>query len=283
MALRTVPFGYCVKNGKTVVDDNESKVVKEVFSMYSNGKTMKDIALTLTNQNIVYSQGKSSWNKNTINRMLENEKYMGNDIYPIIVSCELFYDAKRTRENKSCKQKKHSNEVELLRKITFCGKCGSKYKRINTWGSREKWMCSSGCSCLKYIDDPTLEKAIAQSFNSAIDDPELINTSPNSYYYPTIEAFKEENELNRLMDQIKFDSAYVSECIVKYAKERFNCCTFDVAELTEELKCKVSHLSIFDRVDYKTMRDYIKQIKIYPNGEITTIFINNAEITYGGA
>lgn len=75
MAIRTTLYGYQVKNGKTVVHDEESEVVKEVFSLYVEGNTLNSIASMLTEKKIVYFQDEVKWNKNTINRMLENEKY----------------------------------------------------------------------------------------------------------------------------------------------------------------------------------------------------------------
>ena len=85
MAIRTTLYGYQVKNGKTVIHNEESEVVKKVFSLYIEGKTLNSIASMLTEENVAYFQDEVKWNKNTINRMLENEKYMGNDIYPIFV------------------------------------------------------------------------------------------------------------------------------------------------------------------------------------------------------
>ena len=283
MAIRTILYGYDVENGKTVINIQESEIVKKVFSLYAEGKTLSDIALILTDHNVIYFRNEVKWNKNTISRMIENEKYIGNDVYPTIISHELFDKARTVKNQKSCKQKKHTKEIELLRKITVCGKCGGRYKRINTWGTREKWMCSNGCACVTYIDDPILKKAISDNFNTAINNPTVLDVKADSKYQPTIEAVKEENELLRLMDQPKISFSAVSKSILQGAKVRFNCCEFDDGELTEELKYEISQLSIDEKVDCKTMKKFIKQVTIQPDGGITTVFINNAEITNGGA
>jgi len=44
MAIRTTLYGYQVKNGKTVIHNGESDVVKKVFSLYIEGKTLNSIA-----------------------------------------------------------------------------------------------------------------------------------------------------------------------------------------------------------------------------------------------
>lgn len=64
------------------------------------------------------------------------------------------------------------------------------------------------------------------------------------------------------------------------AKIRFDCCDFDNGELTEELK---DEFFLVAKIDYKIMKEYIKQIIIQPDGRIITVFINNAKITNGGA
>ena len=85
MAIRTSLYGYQVKNGKTVIHNEESEVVKRVFSLYVEGKTLNSIATMLIEEKVAYFKDEVKWNKNTINRMIENEKYMGNEIYPMII------------------------------------------------------------------------------------------------------------------------------------------------------------------------------------------------------
>lgn len=280
MAIRTTLYGYHVKNGKTVIHNEESEVVKKVFSLYVEGKTLNSIASMLTEEKVVYFQDEVKWNKNTINRMIENEKYMGNEVYPKIISPSLFNQAKTVKEKKSCKQETHTPEVELFREISVCGKCGSRYKRVNTWGTREKWMCSKGCKCSIYIDDAILEGTVTSNLKMVIKNPDLLDVVADSQYIPTIDVTKEENELIRLLEQPKLNFSVVAKCILQGAKVRFDSCDFDNGELTEELKEK---LALVNKIDYKVMKEYIKQIIIQPDGRIITVFINNAKITNGGA
>ena len=224
MAIRTTLYGYQVENGKTVIHSEESEVVKRVFSLYVEGKTLNSIATMLTEEKVAYFQDEVKWNKNTINRMIENEKYMGNEVYPKIISPSLFNQAKTVKEKKSCKQEKHTPEVELFREISVCGKCGSRYKRVNTWGTREKWMCSKGCKCSVYIDDKILEDAVTSNLNMVIRNPDLLNVVADSQYMPTIDVTKEENELIRLLEQPKLNFAVVAKFILQGAKVRFDCC-----------------------------------------------------------
>lgn len=280
MAIRTTLYGYQVKNGKTVIHNEESEVVKRVFSLYVEGKTLNSIASMLTEEKVAYFQDEVKWNKNTINRMIENEKYMGNEVYPMIISSSMFNRTKTVKERKSCKQETHTPEVELFREITICGKCGSRFKRVNTWGTREKWMCSKGCKCSVYIDDAIIENAVTGNLSTVIKNPDLLSVAADSQYMPTIDVTKEENELIRLFEQPKLNFSVVAKCILQGAKVRFDCCDYDNGELTEELKDEITSV---DKIDCKVMKEYIKQVIIQPDGRITTVFINNAKTTNGGA
>lgn len=280
MAIRTTLYGYQVENGRTILHTEEANIVKRVFSLYIEGKTLNNIASMLTEEKVVYFQDEVKWNKNTINRMIENEKYMGNEIYPMIISPSLFNQAKTVKERKSCKQETYTPEAELFREIAVCGKCGSRFKRVNTWGTREKWMCSKGCKCSIYIDDAILEDAVTGNLSMVVKNPDLLNVTADSQYMPTIDVTKEENELIRLFEQPKLNFSVVAKCILQGAKVRFDCCDYDNGELTEELK---DEITLVNKIDCKVMKEYIKQIIIQPDGRIITVFINNAKITNGGA
>jgi len=282
VALRTILYGYKIENGKTIVCDDEAKIVKMVFSLYKEGKTLNSIATLLTERKVVYFQDNSKWNKNTINRMIENEKYTGNEIYPAIISKDEFGAVSKVKNVKSCKQEKHSDEVEYLRTICVCGKCGSRYKRVNTWRTREKWMCADGCGCASYIDDFVLENAITNCFNAVIKQNELLDVIVNSQYKPSKEVLKEENETIRLMEQTTLTFSKIAKTIMQGATARFNCCEYDKGEVTEELKEEISSLPIIESVGYKLMKKYIKQVRINPDGEIITVFMNNAKVTVNG-
>lgn len=80
---RSIPFGYCVINGKYALNITESEAVKKIFSGYIGGKSMKTIAAEMR---IPYNTNKAAWNKNMVSRVLENKKYIGENSYPQIVT-----------------------------------------------------------------------------------------------------------------------------------------------------------------------------------------------------
>lgn len=50
MSNRTLPYGYCYKNGIIAIESKESKVLKRIFSAYLNGDSMLTIAEQLNRE-----------------------------------------------------------------------------------------------------------------------------------------------------------------------------------------------------------------------------------------
>lgn len=44
MKNRTLPYGYCCKDGVIVIEPQESKVLKRIFAAYLDGSSMLTIA-----------------------------------------------------------------------------------------------------------------------------------------------------------------------------------------------------------------------------------------------
>ena len=78
---RMISFGYGFADGKLSVIAEEAETVKGIFSDYVNGKILKEIADDLTARQVNFFNGKCSWNKNMIFRIIENGKYIGEDGY----------------------------------------------------------------------------------------------------------------------------------------------------------------------------------------------------------
>ena len=87
---RSIPFGYCMVNGKYALNALEAEAVRKIFTDYIGGKSLKTIAAEMQ---IPYNMGKAVWNKNMVCRVLENKKYIGENGYPQIITAEDFEQA----------------------------------------------------------------------------------------------------------------------------------------------------------------------------------------------
>ena len=71
-------YGYTKnKDGKLVIDDEQAKVVRDIFRWYLDGASVLGIIKKLSEAGIPSPAGKEQWNKRAIEKMLENEKYTG--------------------------------------------------------------------------------------------------------------------------------------------------------------------------------------------------------------
>ena len=99
---RSIPFGYCMVNGKYALNAPEAEAVRKIFAEYIGGKSLKTIAIEMQ---IPYNTGKAVWNKNMVCRVLENQKYIGKNGYPQIITVEDFEQAARIKAERNTYRK----------------------------------------------------------------------------------------------------------------------------------------------------------------------------------
>lgn len=99
---RSIPFGYCMVNGKYALNAPEAEAVRKIFADYIGGKSLKTIAAEMQ---IPYNTGKAVWNKNMVCRVIENTKYIGEDGFPKIISDEDFIRAAEIKAERNTYRK----------------------------------------------------------------------------------------------------------------------------------------------------------------------------------
>jgi len=72
-------------DGHLIVDPEQAEIVKRIYREYLEGKSMDKIAAGLEADGILTGAGKTKWHTNTINKILRNEKYIG-DAIPVRLS-----------------------------------------------------------------------------------------------------------------------------------------------------------------------------------------------------
>ena len=114
---RSIPFGYCVVNGKYTLNKTEAEAVKKIFEHYINGESLKTIAAEMR---IPYNAGKTIWNKNMICRVLENRKYLGEGGFPRIISDEDFKCAAEIKvERNTYRRSASQDDHQLIKEIAI--------------------------------------------------------------------------------------------------------------------------------------------------------------------
>ena len=71
-------YGYNIdSHGDLIIDPEEAKIVQWIFEEYVKGKSLGKIAAGLGKQGIPSPTGKAKWNREAIDKLLSNEKYIG--------------------------------------------------------------------------------------------------------------------------------------------------------------------------------------------------------------
>ncbi len=107
---RNIPFGYCMINGKYAVNTAEASAVKQIFTEYSDGKSLNEIAAKMT---VPYHSDKPVWNKNMVKRVLENRRYIGECGYPQIIESQIFNDVQNIKSEKNTRTKIKNKVPEI--------------------------------------------------------------------------------------------------------------------------------------------------------------------------
>ena len=112
-------YGYDKdENGDLIINKEQAEVVKLIFDLYLDGKSILGIVEELKDRNIKSPTGKDDWPKRSVEKMLSNEKYIGvsvvnvggkegqiyklNNSHPSIITKEIFdtvQEEKRKRSN----------------------------------------------------------------------------------------------------------------------------------------------------------------------------------------
>ena len=73
-------MGYIWENDELVIVPEQAAIVEKIFDLYLEGKTLNQIKEYLERNNIKTVTAKESWHTDTIDKMLSNEKYMGDSM-----------------------------------------------------------------------------------------------------------------------------------------------------------------------------------------------------------
>lgn len=125
-----VKFGYGLdENGYFIIDEENSKIVKEIFEMYASKKySLKTLHIELMKRGI---------NKSVIfiQKMLSDRAYIGESTkarYMPIVSKKLFDEVQSVKEQNNIVAPKSYKHVFLASKLIVCPKCGRHFVRSSS-------------------------------------------------------------------------------------------------------------------------------------------------------
>lgn len=197
------------EDGLPKIVEEEAKIVRKIYQLFLEGKTIRTIADYLTKQGIPTPRGKVRWSVSTIMSILTNEKYKGDallqktytadfltkkskknhgevpqyyikDSHPAIIDPATFDLVQQEIERRRPNRHKLQRNSPLTAKIV-CGECGGYYGR-KVWHSNSKhrkyiWRCNqkyeaeTTCSTPN-LNESAIEAAFVEAFNQMLGDKE---------------------------------------------------------------------------------------------------------------
>ena len=209
------PYGYKKgENGLYEIDKVQSKYVVDIFKMFNNDKSIKDIIIYLRNENIKPPKSKRNlWNEGTLRNMLKNTKYIGYDksefrllknrskeycklknklkiveyTLPKIVDDKLWKEVQiKMYTYQSSIQKTIKTKYNyLLHQLMYCGHCGNLLKvRKNDKRNINIYYCNFSEKNWKYEDNRYTKcgKGYSKSINIDVTDNLVWNEVLNVFY-----------------------------------------------------------------------------------------------------
>lgn len=279
---RIIPFGYCMKNGEITTEPKEVYAVVTIFDEYLEGRSLSEIAKLMQTEKIRYNAVSDKWNKNMVKRIIENDKYLGNDTYPQLITDDIFKRANEKRVKKATTLDLIPDDLQKIRKRTYCTECGHRLSRIGGNSKYEHWDCRNpDCYKLEFrLTDQMIIGAVLNVLNSAIANPSLLELGGEiSTYSPTADIVRKQNEINHMTDSPQVDFDRVKAEIFKLAEMKYDCCTYnDSPQKTEELKAMLGNHEQLNTLDIGLFKSCVSKIWISHFCTIEVELINGVRI-----
>ena len=252
--IGSVPYGYIKENKMLKINEEESLILQRMFEDYSNGISILQIARNFEKENITKNGEK--FHPQTIRKQLKRQIYTGvyeingkqyNNIYPQIISKELFEKVK-TRMNKTkygCRRPNH--ETFKLKDKIYCGCCDKKmypvtaknydgsplryYKCLTT----KKRNCETGNIDKNFIEN-VIDRFLIEQFNTSKNLEEITN----KIYELQKKQLCSNNLLNSLKRDLQKTNTSISNLLSAIEKGIFTTTTKQRLEELEEQKKDLS-------------------------------------------
>lgn len=243
------PLGYDIVDKKYVINEQESKIVQEIFDMYITGMSYIDIALKLNMKGYKTKRNKS-FAKTSVMSILENEKYTGKYIFnkgtkhshrgmredaiiyenaiPVIISKEVFDKAMKRKKTKPHAENTAKNTYLLSGLIkcqcggSFTGYTSTKTKNGKTYRFGY-YKCNNrnklGNCTMPFLKQELLEKKIVELLTVALLDEnnmeKIVNEVNRQYKSLRDESVEESHELENRIKEVQSQMDNIVDMICK--------------------------------------------------------------------
>ena len=184
------PFGFDIVDGSLVINEEQAKIIKQMFSWYISGYGFQRIADILNSNNVLSNRGRIKWNADVVRKILTNERYIGDAVFQksyiadslkhiqkcnygekpkyyvsgtneAIVENDIF---EQVKELVTARHIAYTDNGEFFSKKIYCGKCGATFK-LKRSNDKRYWSCRTHDRKAELCDTPRLpEDEITKAF-----------------------------------------------------------------------------------------------------------------------
>lgn len=244
MGKRKLPFGYAMENGDVKAAPNESDCVMWIYLTYDAGASLQEIASELNARGSVHYDPDKPWNKNMVDRILQDQRYSGDALYPELVPEALFRAVQRRR----AERRGVSKQTEAQKMIRILG--GGKAAE-------------------------TVEANILAAMNHLIRNPDAVQL-PDSKPPDHTRHFRTQRELEAVMNRQPIDEGRVAELIRARAEAEYDMIGDDEYE-TERLRRVFRQAEPIEELSAELLRKTVACISVEIR-KVTLILKNNQTI-----
>lgn len=288
---RHTPIGFRMRNGKIYVEEEKAKVVRKVFADYLSGISTYAIAKELTAKGFPNANNRPSWNHGSVGKILENIKYLGDEMYPQMIETEIFEQVQNRRQEQRKKlgrvmQPNSMNNQSPFSGRLWCGECGEVFRKyIENSGKpseKSKWKCKHyiyknrvHCIC-GVITDEQIKEVFTLAVNKIIKTPSLLQKKQREIpkcYSP--EFRKLDQKIKDMEADEQFSSKELATMIFQRAGLLYQTAqVHDYEHHTKNIMQALSGREQQTEFNEELFLQTVKKLVIYEDGRVEIEFIN---------
>ncbi|TGY86992.1 recombinase family protein [Petralouisia muris] len=256
----TVPFGRFLgydrgEDGNLVVNEEQAKIVREIYGLFLQGRSPYQIAKILTEKGIPTPGGKKVWGKAVVESILTNEKYKGDALLQKVYTVDFLSKKKKVNEGEVPQYYVEGNHEAIIPPAVFdnvqvlmqsrgkgngrnscvsifsskirCGDCGSWYGS-KVWHSNDKyrkvvWQCNhkfdGGEKCTTpHLDEETIRQLFIKALNTINREKTRILAGFEEIRDTAFETGELEAEERQLNGEMNVAAELIQKCIGENAR-----------------------------------------------------------------
>lgn len=292
---RHMPIGYRMQDGKVYLEETKAQIVRKVFLDYLSGMSTHAIAKALTADGVMNANNKLSWNHCSVGKILENVKYLGDEMHPQMIETEIFERVQNYREEQRRKlgrvtRPNSKNTQNPFSGKLWCGECGEVFRKYagncRRSSEKRKWKCKNyvyknrvHCIC-GVVTEEQIKEIFILAVNRIIKTPSLIEKklkeSPRRFQP---EFWKIDQRIKELEADEQYSSKELAILIFQRAELLYQTAQIhDYDHYTENMKQALSDKDLQTEFHEELFLQIVKRMTIFADGRIDVEFINGLKV-----